>query len=264
MLYNLVELNDLNACYSNRTLNYERHDCSEVLWINSMDKEAAIIVDAEVFTNLKQQFILIGKNQYCRAKGEVVGLSLCLKNEFFRRGEFSTLRALFSPFVNTPISVNAEDIEYLNTYLKLFRLEIGGTNYDPILVSLLVGLLNKIYLLRPMEGARNKRSRRLEQLIDIVEENYTKHHSVQFYAAELGISAKRLNEILKQRIGLTLNQFIANMIILEAKRRLVLVDKNVNDIAYELGFKEQAYFSRFFKKHTGETPSQFIKKRNIN
>lgn len=264
MLYNLVELKELNACYSRRTLDYERHDCSEVLWVTSMNKDAVLIVDSEEFINLEDQIILIGKNQYCRLKGEAVGLSLCLKNEFFRRGDFTTLRALFSPFVNTPISIKPEDIDYLNTYVILFRLEIGGTNYDPILVSLLVGFLNKVYLLRPMERARNKRSRRLEQLIDLVEENYTKNHSVQFYAKELGISPKRLNEILKQRIGVTLNQFIANMIILEAKRRLVLVDKNVNDIAFELGFKEQAYFSRFFKKHTGTSPSQFIKTRSIN
>ncbi|SFT36784.1 AraC-type DNA-binding protein [Lishizhenia tianjinensis] len=262
MLHNLVELNDINSCYSQRTKHYDRHDCSEILWINYMEKGSSITVDSDTFTDLNYQFILIGKNQYAALNGRAKGLSLCLKNEFFRMGEFSTLRALFSPFVNTPVQAKEEDIEMLDSFLRLFHLEISGTNYQPILVSLLVGLLNKIYLLRPIEGARHKRSRRLEKLIDLVEENYTKNRGTSFYAKELGITPKRLNEILKERIGVTLNQFIANMIVLEAKRRLVLVDKNVNDISYELGFKEQAYFSRFFKKHTGQTPTEFISSTN--
>lgn len=259
MLHNLVELKDINACYAQRTQHYDRHDCSEILWINSMDEGSAIRVDSDEFRELNYQFLLIGKNQYVALNGTAKGLSLCFKNEFFRMGEFSTLRALFSPFVNIPIQAQEEDIEMLDSFLRLFQLEISGSNYQPILVSLLVGLLNKIYLLRPIEEARYKRSRRLEKLIDLVEENYTKNRQTTFYAKELGITPKRLNEILKERIGVTLNQFIANIIILEAKRRLVLVDKNVHDISFELGFKEQAYFSRFFKKHTGQSPSEYIR-----
>lgn len=264
MLHNLVELNDINACYAKRTKRYDRHDCSEVLWINFMDDDAVIYVDADRFEGLNYQFLLVGKNQHVRYEGKCKGLSLCLKNEFFRLGEFSTLRALFSPFLNLPIQAQEEDIEMLDGFLNLFRLEISGSNYEPVLISLLVGLLNKIYLLNPVEAARNKRSRRLEKLIDLVEENYTKHRGTSFYAEQLGITPKRLNEILKERIGVTLNQFIANMIVLEAKRRLVLVDKNVNDIAFELGFKEQAYFSRFFKKHTGITPSAYLLSTSTN
>lgn len=259
MLHNLVEINDINSCYAQRMQHYDRHDCSEILWINNMESDTIIRVDSDEFSDLNYQFLLIGKNQYVSFEGKAKGLSLCFKNEFFRMGEFSTLRALFSPFINTPIQAKEEDVEMLDSFLRLFHLEISGSNYQPILVSLLVGLLNKIYLLRPIEAARHKRSRRLERLVDLVEENYTKNRQTSYYAKELGITPKRLNEILKERIGVTLNQFIANIIILEAKRRLVLLDKNVNDIAFELGFKEQAYFSRFFKKHTGLSPSEYIR-----
>ncbi|MGB3383878.1 MAG: helix-turn-helix domain-containing protein [Marinomonas sp.] len=45
--------------------------------------------------------------------------------------------------------------------------------------------------------------------------------------------------------------------LLEAKRQLLYTSQSIEEIAYNLGFKDPAYFSRFFKKNTGYPPGRF-------
>ena len=63
-----------------------------------------------------------------------------------------------------------------------------------------------------------------------------------------------------QKIGLqTPSDFIKNRIVLEAKRQLLYTNDSVKHIAYNLGFNDSAYFTRFFKKATLKSPLQFKK-----
>ena len=63
-----------------------------------------------------------------------------------------------------------------------------------------------------------------------------------------------------QKIGvLTPSDFIKNKIILETKRKLLYTDDSVKHIAYDLGFNDPAYFTRFFTKAEQKSPLQFKK-----
>jgi AraC family transcriptional activator of pobA len=70
----------------------------------------------------------------------------------------------------------------------------------------------------------------------------------------LSISAKALNRISKTHFNKTLSNLIAERIIIEAKRELYLTAKSVKMIAYELGFNDEFYFSRFFKINAAVSP----------
>ena len=75
----------------------------------------------------------------------------------------------------------------------------------------------------------------------------------------MNISYKHLNEICKIVTGNTVKEIIDAFLILESKRRLVISDISIKELTYKLGFDEPTNFVKFFRKHTGQSPTQFRK-----
>lgn len=94
----------------------------------------------------------------------------------------------------------------------------------------------------------------------LLEHNYTTDKRPADYAAQLNISIPYLNECVKNATGYSVSQLIQQRIILEAKRLLQHSDKNVKEIATELGYDDYPYFSRLFTKVVGRTPLAFRNK----
>ncbi len=76
-------------------------------------------------------------------------------------------------------------------------------------------------------------------------------------AAQLHITPLYLNEIVKEITGFPASYWIHQEIMLEAKRLLYYTNLDVKQIAFDLGYEDHAYFSRFFKKNTGLTAGEF-------
>ncbi|NLR79321.1 helix-turn-helix domain-containing protein [Chitinophaga eiseniae] len=92
---------------------------------------------------------------------------------------------------------------------------------------------------------------------NLIEEKYQYLKNVSDYAGLLHIKPVLLNEISKQLSGITAGEHIRNRVILEAQRYLYNTDLTAKEIAYKLGFDDPHYFSRFFKKYTNQSPSEF-------
>lgn len=97
----------------------------------------------------------------------------------------------------------------------------------------------------------------LQALENLIEQHYRAHLPVTFYAEQLNITPKHLNEVCKRSLGKTTGRLIQERLVLEAQRLLVHSQLTSTQIATELGFFDNTYFFRFFKKHTGLTPEQF-------
>lgn len=93
----------------------------------------------------------------------------------------------------------------------------------------------------------------------LVEQNYKTLHSVTDYAKRLGLSPKSITKHFQKAGTTSPSEFIKNRILLEAKRLLIYTDKTVKEIAFELGFNDPAYFTRFFTKAISKSPLQFKK-----
>jgi AraC family transcriptional activator of pobA len=104
-------------------------------------------------------------------------------------------------------------------------------------------------------GSRDaERLRRFRHLID---SHYLKHWPVERYARQLALSDTRLNRLCRRLAGSTAFDLIQQRLASEARRRLVHATRSVGGIAAELGFKDPAYFSRFFRRHSGVSPNEF-------
>lgn len=105
-------------------------------------------------------------------------------------------------------------------------------------------------------GANNEPAM-LSRLKEAVEEHFRTKHSAAEYAEMLNIPAKSLAKMTKRRFNKTLTDVITERIIIEAKRELYLTSKTVKEIAYELGFNDEHYFSRFFKTNADVSPQMY-------
>ncbi|MBW1294996.1 helix-turn-helix domain-containing protein [Aquimarina litoralis] len=105
----------------------------------------------------------------------------------------------------------------------------------------------------------DNQSELLQNLVDAIENNYKRLHSPQEYADELCVSPKTLASISKKYLNQTPTSLISNRIIIEAKRELYLTSKPVKQVAALLGYEDEFYFSRFFKKKVGVSPDIYRK-----
>ncbi|WP_163321797.1 MULTISPECIES: helix-turn-helix domain-containing protein [Draconibacterium] len=91
----------------------------------------------------------------------------------------------------------------------------------------------------------------------LLEENFHKIHTVAEYAGLLNVSTKTLTNCTKEISHQTPLEIINERLILEAKRLLSYSERNVNEVAFELGFEDPSYFVKFFKRHVKMSPREF-------
>ncbi|GLU44731.1 helix-turn-helix domain-containing protein [Allomuricauda sp. NBRC 101325] len=97
----------------------------------------------------------------------------------------------------------------------------------------------------------------LQKLKNLIETHYKTMHSAGEYADLLNISPKALAKMTKNHFNKTMTNLISERIIIEAKRELYLTNKTVKEIAYDLGYDDEHYFSRFFKNNADISPKTY-------
>ena len=78
-----------------------------------------------------------------------------------------------------------------------------------------------------------------------------------FYARQLCITPKYLTTLIKRISGLSVSEWIDNYVIIEAKTLLKYSTMSIQEIAYCLNFPNQSFFGKYFRSHTGMTPSAY-------
>ncbi len=105
--------------------------------------------------------------------------------------------------------------------------------------------------------SKNRREMIFSEFTKLLLENYRSERGVKFYADKLHITAKYLSSLIKDVSGRSAAEWIDDYVIVEAKNLLKFSNMNIQEIAYSLNFDTQSFFGKYFKQHTGYSPSQF-------
>ena len=156
----------------------------------------------------------------------------------------------------------APDFEHLLTQMEL-EFRTTGLAHTEALVSYLKVFLIKATRLKLEQQqlgsgtAANSRPPVLERLTQLIEEQYRTKHSPADYAAALHMTPKALGKLVKTHLGKTLTELIRERLLRHAKWQLLHTLRPVKEIAWEVGFADELYFSRVFKQATGCSPTSF-------
>ncbi|PKA06300.1 helix-turn-helix domain-containing protein [Leptospira ellisii] len=91
----------------------------------------------------------------------------------------------------------------------------------------------------------------------LLEENFPKERNPSFYSRRLGIAPNTLNRICHETLGKSAKSVVHERVTLEIKRLLIHSNLNITQISWELGFTDNAYFSRYFRARSGVSPESF-------
>jgi len=95
------------------------------------------------------------------------------------------------------------------------------------------------------------------RFVVLVEAHHAQHWPVARYASRLGLTAERLNRLVRAEAGRSALDLVHERLAREACRRLVYVAAPISQLAFELGFEDPAYFCRFFRRRLGCSPRAY-------
>lgn len=155
---------------------------------------------------------------------------------------------------------------FIDGYQLLIRAQALAPPYSTVNKNLIIAYLT-IFMQGTTELYKNHshwtntvRTRTNEiyrKFIQLVVENYTKQHSVSFYATQLNLSLPHFCTTIKKAIGLTPLEIISSIITMDAKAQLKSTDLTVKEIAFSLGFNNLSFFNKYFRQHMGMTPQEY-------
>lgn len=106
-------------------------------------------------------------------------------------------------------------------------------------------------------SVRNRNHEYFRAFMDALSRHYMQQRTVGFYAAQLHLTPKYLTTIIRRTSGRSAIEWIDEYVVLEAKNLLKYSTMSIQQIAYYLNFPNQSFFGKYFRNHTGMTPTAY-------
>lgn len=249
---------------------FHLHDYYSVFWIKT--GEVVHATDFVEYT-LKGNSILFVPpgiahrmilDKYCD------GVTFIFNEEFIRMNFDSNIpvhqyEIFFNHTFKSMVTLTDDDIPAFEMIVEKLMKEYN--RHDKFSRSIILNLLNLFFL----EASRIYEQQSQEEEVEpgdapnssiiefksLIDKHYREEKGVAFYAEKLNMQPSCLNNVTRRTTGITAGEMIRNRIITEVKRLLFSTDMSIKEIGIEMGFDDPAYFSRFFKKYTGTSLSDF-------
>jgi len=245
-------------------------DVYNIIWIKKGSGTYTIDFNEYDFSSGMMFFLTPGQMYRIESEEIVEGVRLSFNENFYCIDTFGTKAScdgiLFkNPYQRPYITLKRGETTCFNTISEqiLDEFDDPGLAHEELIHTYLQQFL--IYATRIKEkqtdedkdDANSEEAEFMSKFHSLIEQHYRSKHAVADYAEMLYMAPKSLHKKIKRLTGKTVSQIIQDRVTLEAKRLLYHTNMTVKQIGYELGFDDPTYFSRFFKKQTGQSATEF-------
>ncbi|HJA96501.1 MAG TPA: helix-turn-helix domain-containing protein [Candidatus Alistipes faecavium] len=144
---------------------------------------------------------------------------------------------------------------------NMFRNTIIKNRLQNLLLETYDKMLRFAFPEQEASSTTTRQTELFQRFVSLLHEHCAHEREVSFYADKLCISTRYLSNIIQLIAHTSAKHFIDRSVVLEIKMMLQSTDLSVQEIAYKLKFPDQSYLGRFFKKHTGMSPSEYRKNK---
>lgn len=196
---------------------------------------------------------------------------ICASTDFITSSGISTTKFMFEAIevLRDPcIHLSDDEADLLRKYVDLtldiakaqphFTRECIGGLVSSVFyqfAGFLIASKQKEELEKPVRSTRQRQM--MEQFIKLAMTDHAQEHLVGYYADKLCVTPKYLSKIIKETSGRSVPEWLNELLILDAKNMLRHSNMTIKEISAQLHFPSQSFFFRFFKNHTGQTPTQY-------
>ncbi len=236
-----------------------------------MTGEATVSINLNTYTVVPNNIIICSPERIVRilrctpdASAYLVAFSKSFINSI--QIDLATSQPVFMRFGKAPVIEAApRDVEEIRQIFQLVKTMLCSdkeTYRSEIIRSLFT---TAFYVITEL-NCRDRLDRRTKtgrgevifnKFMELLQQYNTRERNVSFYAQQLNITPKYLSTVVREVSGRTAARWIDDSVILEAKTLLKYSGLSIQEIAARLNFSTQSFFGKYFKQHTGTSPSHF-------
>lgn len=246
-----------------------RHDFFEVLYL--LKGSGFHVIDGNKY-EIKPPcvfFMSPGQAHKLELSNDIEGYIFIFTADFYLLNRSNQNSLIEFPFFytihqdNPPLPLeNESDVRFLESLFRQSITETGHPgDYTPEMLRSILDLILTTCAARYRVTAnmlnKGKGQMLVKRFFHLLEENHHKNLSLSDYSGMIGVTPNHLTQTVKLLTGKTSSQIIKAKQLMEIKRLLVHTNLSVSEIANQLNFEDQSYFTKFFKRETGTTPIQY-------
>lgn len=242
----------------NKTIPHKHNSYLEIVLL--FDAKGIHVVDQKNYDVATPLLFVVRKEQihFWDLEENPNGYVIIIKQDFLDQctdGKIQVLLQNLTPHTCAHLT----HIERLQTLLPLLEESTSNQSFhsdytEGLMKALLVEILENTRLSQPR---RRKKQSLYSQYLNLLNNGNQWWIKVNDYASQLNTTPQNLNAVCQKEEGKSASVILTEHIMDEARRLLLYSNLNVTEIAFQLGFKDNSHFIKYFRRHCGTTPSRF-------